>query len=352
MTAPPRVAGLQSGPDLDAELAFLRATLAADGGPVECVETHLSWVLLAGRRVLKLKKRIGHGVTDFSTLAARERNAREELRLNRRLAADVYQGLIAVDWDGERFALRAEGAGPPRGEVVDWLVAMRRLPEHRMLHRVIASGALKSRDVEALVEVLVRFYRTAAPATLDASEHVARLRAELAASRRVLELPAFALAAASGLCDGVEKAISLHEPELRARVRDGRIVDGHGDLRPEHVCLVEPPVIIDALEFDARLRQVDPFDELSFLGLECAVAGDAGLGPRIVERCARELGDDPPPALLSLYAASRALIRARLSAAHLLDGQVRTPAKWLPQTERYLGQAALATARLAAGSGG
>ena len=247
MTAPPRVAGLQSGPDLDAELAFLRATLAADGGPLECVETHLSWVFLTGRRVLKLKKRIGHGVTDFSTLAARERNAREELRLNRRLAADVYQGLIAVDWDGERFALRAEGAGPPHGAVVDWLVAMRRLPEHRMLHRVIASGALKSRDVEALVEVLVRFYRTAAPATLDEGDYVERLRGELAASRRILALPAFALAAASGLCDQVEQAISLHEPDLRSRVRDGRIVDGHGDLRPEHVCLVEPPVIIDAL---------------------------------------------------------------------------------------------------------
>ena len=84
----------------------------------------------------------------------------------------------------------------------------------------------------------------------------------------------------------------MHEGMLRARVRGRRIVEGHGDLRPEHVCLIEPPVVIDGLEFDLRLREVDPFDELSFLGLECVIAGDAAIGPQLIARCADAL-DDP-----------------------------------------------------------
>ena len=85
-----------------------------------------------------------------------------------------------------------------------------------------------------------------------------------------------------------------------------------------------------------RLREVDPFDELSFLGLECAIAGDAVIGPQLIARCADGLDDPPPAALLQLHTAHRALLRARLSVAHLLEADVRTPQKWLPQAGRYL----------------
>ena len=88
-----------------------------------------------------------------------------------------------------------------------------------------------------------------------------------------------------------------------------------------------------------RLREVDPFDELSFLGLECAIAGDAVIGPQLIARCADALDDPPPAALLRLHTAHRALLRARLSVAHLLEAEVRTPQKWLPQAGCYLKQA-------------
>ena len=133
----------------------------------------------------------------------------------------------------------------------------------------------------------------------------------------------------------MDRAVASHEDMLRARVRGRRIVEGHGDLRPEHVCLIEPPVIIDALEFEVRLREVNPFDELSFLGLECAIAGDAAIGPQLNARCADALDHHPPAALLRLHTAHRALLRSRLSVAHLLEADARTPQKWLPQAGRY-----------------
>jgi aminoglycoside phosphotransferase family enzyme len=107
-------------------------------------------------------------------------------------------------------------------------------------------------------------------------------------------------------------------------------------------------VVIDCLEFNARLRQVDPLDELSFLALECDLAGAPWIGPRLLERCTAALRDPAPAELLTLYRAYRALLRARLAMAHLLDPQPRTPQRWVPLAQRYV---ALALQALAADDG-
>ena len=325
-------------PGIEAKLRYLQSTLApvGIGEPVSRIETHMSWVLLGGERVLKLKKPVRYPFLDFTTVQGRERNARAELRLNRRLAPRVYLGLLALQWDDGVFSLVAAEKLPAPGRTVDWLVSMQRLPAARMLDRVIACGELRQRDIDALFEVLVPFYRHAPRPALGEDEYLQRLRDELTASRSVLAMPRFVLPQVHALLDRMDQAVARHEGMLRTRVRGRRVVEGHGDLRPEHVCLVEPPVIIDALEFDVRLREVDPFDELSFLGLECTIAGDAAIGPQLIARCADALDDHPPAALLRLYTAHRALLRARLSAAHLLEAEVRTPQKWLPQAGRYL----------------
>ena len=329
---------VDDAPGVEAKLRYLQSTLAPGGigEPVRRIETHMSWLLLGGERVLKLKKPVRFPFLDFTTVQARERNAHAELRVNRRLAPRVYLGLLALQWDDGVFSLVAEEQLPAPGRTVDWLVSMQRLPAERMLDRVIARGELRQRDIDALLEVLVPFYRHAPRPALGEDQYIQRLRDELAASRTVLASPRFELPQIHGLLERMDRAMARHEDMLRARVRGRQIVEGHGDMRPEHVCLIEPPVVIDALEFDVRLREVDPFDELSFLGLECAMAGDAAIGPQLLARCADALDDPPPAALLRLHTAHRALLRARLSVAHLLEAEVRTPQKWLPQTRRYL----------------
>jgi aminoglycoside phosphotransferase family enzyme len=163
----------------------------------------------------------------------------------------------------------------------------------------------------------------------------------------VLLHPAFALTGAKPALDALDAALSQHAPLLRDRAAGGHVVEGHGDLRPEHVCLLQPPVVIDALEFNPSLRQVDPCDELGFLGLECEMAGAAWIGPRLMAACAAALGDAPPAALPQLYTAYRAQLRARLALAHLLEPQPRTPYKWAPLAQRYLQRSMLALEQVA-----
>jgi aminoglycoside phosphotransferase family enzyme len=224
---------------------------------------------------------------------------------------------------------------------------MRRLPHEHMLAQGIAENRVDPGDIDALVAVLASFYRAATRVTVAAAEYVARFQRELAADREVLLRPQFALLGAAGALDRFETALQQHAALLADRAVRGCIVDGHGDLRPEHVCLLTPPVVIDCLEFNAPLRQVDPFDELAFLALECEVLGASWIGPRLLEGGTQALGEAPPAALLPLYTCHRALLRARLAMAHLLDPQPRMPQRWQPLAQRYIERAVAALDALA-----
>jgi aminoglycoside phosphotransferase family enzyme len=326
----------------DALLAFLRTPAAhAEGGRVpacvEAIETHMAWVFVAGQHAMKLKKPVRYPSLDYSTAVAREAACREEVRLNRRLAPDVYEGVTAVQWHNGRFVLVADPIpGSATEPAVDWLVRMRRLPRERMLDRAIVERRAGSADIDALIDLLVAFYRDARRVDLEPGEYLERLRREQAVSREVLLRPQFQLDGAAAVLDRLDDALLRSRELLQERAARRRIVDGHGDLRPEHICLLNPPVIIDALEFNPLLRHVDPFDELAFLGLECDRLGAGWIGPRLVERCAAALGDPPPPTLQPLYTAWRALLRARLAMAHLLDTQPRTPLRWAPLAQQYV----------------
>ncbi|MDT3680254.1 MAG: hypothetical protein ROZ64_15625 [Burkholderiaceae bacterium] len=335
-------------PSTDDKLRFLRSRAAHGCEPeeTEWLETHMSWVLLAGERALKMKKPVRFPFLDFSTVELRERHCREELRLNRRLAPDVYRRLVAMQWADGALHLVAEERLPAPGVTVDWLVEMQRLPRDEMLDWRIAERRVDPDDIDRLAQTLAAFYRDAPRTRLDASAWFERLRSEHAATERVLLLPGFASLGAGPVLDRLSKALDEHAAALHERVRGGHVVEGHGDLRPEHICLLDFPVVIDCLEFDAGLRQVDPFDELSFLGLECAMAGAEWIGPRIIASVGARLGECAPPALVCLYTANRAALRARLAAAHLLDDESRTPQRWLPLGQRYLQRAAEALDKL------
>lgn len=325
------------------KVKFLSAPDAYADAPasVGVLETHMSYVFLAGDRVYKLKKPVRYPFLDFSTIEARERNCREEVRLNRRLAADVYFGVVPLTY-GAAHGLALGGDG----EAVDWLVAMRRLPREAMLDRLIAEDRLTAAHVDALCDRLADFYRHAERSSIGAEDYARRFFREQELNRDILTRRNFALdhGRTPILLDLLDARLAASRAQLQERVHEGRVVDGHGDLRPEHICLREPIVIFDCLEFNAELRQVDPFDELAYLGVECALKGAKTIGAKLVDDVAQRLSIEPPRRLVALYAAWRAALRARQSVAHLLDATPREPAKWEPLATRYLdlAQAALA----------
>lgn len=341
-----------TGPDdpqpvsLREKVAFLarREAYPEFAGEVAVLETHMSWVFLTEKRAYKLKKPLRYPRRDGRFLWGREFLCREEVRLNRRLAPDLYLGVSALSVTAEG-QLALQGGG----RTVDWLVVMRRLPAERMLDNAIEAGWVDGERIDRLGALLAGFYSSLAEEAVAPEEYVGRFAVEHAKNRKVLCDPRFALPAErlSWVFGVLDRWLEENAPVLEERARVGRIVEGHGDLRPEHVCLCDTPVVIDCLEFNRALRQVDPFDDLAFLGMECDRLGAPWIGRRLMCQCGEALGDRPGAALLAFYTAYRACLRARLAVSHLLEPDPRSPERWVPLANDYLAMAERAAANLA-----
>ena len=332
---PPSEQAANPGPPLQAKLAFLGRPESHAPRPaaVEVIETHMSWVFLTESLVYKLKKPVRYDFLDFGTLEARHRDCREEVRLNRRLAPDVYLGVVPLTEDDDgRLALDGEGT------VVEWLVKMRRLPAHCMLDRRIRAGTVDEEDVRRFTLRLARFYREAPPVEMAPDAYLERLRRDVLFNHRQLLDHDYRLDTAQlDRITSAQLGIVVDSPELfTRRVEARRIVEGHGDLRPEHVCLEDGPLFIDCLEFKREFRIVDPVDELADLAMECEIAGAAFIGPLMFETYARETGDDPPQRLIHFHTACRATLRARLAIWHLKDHEADQHSRWVRRTRAYL----------------
>jgi aminoglycoside phosphotransferase family enzyme len=304
---------------------------------VDTVETHMSWVFLTDRYVYKLKKPVRYNFLDFGIIDARHRNCEEEVRLNRRLAPDVYLGTIplAVVADG---ILQLGGTGA----VVDWLVKMRRLPADRMLDQCIRHGRVPENGIAALGTVLARFYATRTAIEVTADEYRQRFEDEIRSNLRALATPGtgVSVATVTAVCSAQLRLLA-EQPELfRARVEAGRIIEGHGDLRPEHVCFEATPVIIDCLEFRRELRILDALDDLALLSMECRRLGTDAIGSQVLDIYARVTGDRAPQRLLAFYHSFRATVRARLAVWHVQEPGAAGPEEWSRRARHYLALAA------------
>lgn len=336
-----------TAPTLADKVRVLRdpATYPEAPRAVEARETHMSWVFLTERHAYKLKKPVRYDFLDFSTLARRRADCEEEVRLNRRLAPDVYLGTVALTADA-RGTLRLGGDG----EVVEWLVHMRRLPAEHMLDARIRAGRLDEAELRRVALRLADFYRNCAPVAFGAGDYRTRFADAIEFNRRELSRPGHQLpgemiaAAHAALAGCLERDAALFE----ARVSAGRIVEGHGDLRPEHVCLAPDPVVIDCLEFNRALRIVDPAEELAFLAMECAYLGASEAGEQLARTCLAAMGDAPPARLVTFYKLFRATMRARLAIWHVHELEPKDWPKWRQSAQAYLALAATYARDLAA----
>jgi aminoglycoside phosphotransferase family enzyme len=320
---------------LASKVAFLRqpSSYPERAYRVEAIETHMSWVFLTQDSAWKLKKPVRQDMLDFQTLDARRFYCEEEVRLNRRLAPDVYLGTMALVLDAAGH-LQLGG----QGTVADWLVRMRRLPVDRMLDHAIEHATVTAADFARIAARLAAFYRDAATADLGAAAYRARFMRRIESCSAELAAPRFGLPA-----ELVEAIVASQRNFLRAkaglfdeRVASGKIVEGHGDLRPEHVCLSTPLAIIDCLEFSRELRLLDSADEIGFLALECDRLGAASAGSDFMEQYSRLSGDWPDAGLRDFYQSCRATVRATLAIRHVDEEQFRYSPQWPRRARQYL----------------
>ena len=300
---------------------------------VEAIETHMSWVFLTERFAYKLKKPVRYDFLDFRTVEARHRSCREEVRLNRRLAPAVYLDIVALTRD-QQGVLQLGGSGV----VIDWLVKMRRLPRDRMLDQAIARGDVNPADLRSVALLLAAFYHKAEPVKMSGRAYRARLRHDIEENLRHLSEKRYRLSVdlVDAVCQSQARFLESRAEVFERRAEDHRIIEAHGDLRPEHICLGPEPQIIDCLEFKREFRILDPVDELSFLALECERLGAPHIGPTVFAVYSGETGDVPPEVLVAFYRSFRACLRAKISAWHLREPDVAQPEKWIALAETYL----------------
>jgi uncharacterized protein len=331
----PTLSGDEARIGQDLKLAFLRRPESYPDRPghVDVIETHMSWVFLTKWHAYKLKKPVRYHFLDFRTLEARRLDTAEEVRLNRRLAPEVYLDTVPLTLD-QQGVLHFGG----NCDVVDWLVQMRRLPAERMLDHLIRENKLLPEDIRRVADVLAVFYRDCAVVTMTGAQYRERLAHGVNLNYRELRDSFY------GLAQGLVKSVHMmqlglieRDPDLfDARAAAGRIVEGHGDLRPEHVCLMEKPVIFDCLEFNRDFRLVDPADELASLAMDCERLGAYFAGKDIFNVYEAESGDRAPERLLGFYHAYRACLRARLAILHTRELPMSQWSKWQKLSIEYL----------------
>ena len=304
----------QSGPAVDP--ADVRRAVARhvfgddDADRVELRETHISWLFLAGELVFKLKKPVRFDFVDYGSAERRRHMCHEEVRLNRRLAATLYVGVDALvaGEDGVRIVKDRPGAR-------DYMVEMRRYDERMTLAADAESGRIDHRQLSALAARLVQFHTQCEPS---------RSRRGVARTRREVRQNASELYDALDSLQGSRRGraierfllefVAANHSTLDARARDGRVLEGHGDLRAEHVVLRPRLEVIDCVEFDPELRTVDVADDLGFLVMDLCARGAQPAAEQLIARYREAGGDCGADQLVWFYAAHRALVRAKVAA--------------------------------------
>ncbi len=324
---------------VDPELAAWLARPDAYPHPcrsVEFVSTHISLVALAGDFVYKLRRPVRFSYVDFSTLERRRADCLREVELNRPLAPGVHLGVLAITRAPDGFTWN--GTGPP----VDYAVQMQRLPADRTLAALLDCDQVSFAHVECLCDTLIDFYRTAdrSPQITEAAMPAALERLIDDNLADVDDLPAALIPRddAARINAALRQFLHDHAASFTSRASAGAAVDGHGDLRAEHIYMLDRPVIIDRLEFNDRLRYVDIASDIAFLINDLLAARQYELAVAALARLETVEPTHGFRTVLGFYRVLRGWVRAKVAATAAAAGDLSEPerAAWQTRAQREL----------------
>lgn len=297
-------------------------------GEVEVLQTHISVVFLAGPHAYKIKKPVNLGFLDFSSLERRRYFCEQEVRLNRRLAADVYLGVVPVVQSGER--VRLEG----QGEIVEWAVKMERLPAEGTLEHRLESGQLDNTTIQMLAGKVAAFHQSAEAAPAIAAFGKFDVVAANARDNFTQSVGQVGVTLSRAVFDRLreltEQKLSNLRDTMEGRARRNVPRDTHGDLHLEHVYFFPKRgsnslVIIDCIEFNDRFRFADPVADMAFLAMDLKFHGRRDLADIFQAVYFQATADDEGRALLPFYTAYRAAVRGKVEGLKSAEKEVPEP---------------------------
>jgi aminoglycoside phosphotransferase family enzyme len=309
-------------PELPELVRALLAPQAYPGPPrrIELVQTQISWVFLADDLVYKVKKPVDFGFLDYSTLDKRLALCVKEVQLNQRLCPEAYLAVVPVTLDEGRIVM--DGIG----DILEYAVQMRRLPQDRMMDALLAKDAVTPDMVRTVAEKLADFHAQAA--TGGAIDEMGSLEVITKTIDGVFVRDDLHI---GDLIDAGEyrRALDYEHGFIRdnaelfeKRVSDGRIRDCHGDLHAQHICFCDDLCIYDCIEFSDSLRYIDVAADVAFLAMDLDRFGRRDLSQTFIETYADRSGDRDLPAVLNFYKCYRAFVRYMVNCQQYDDPQI------------------------------
>ncbi|MFN8614192.1 MAG: AAA family ATPase [Vulcanimicrobiota bacterium] len=286
-------------------------------GPINLLETHISWVALTGDWAYKLKKPVNFGFLDYSSLERRRNFCHEEIRLNARLAPQIYLEVVPLNLS--ETGLRLQGAG----QTVEYAVKMRQFPQAGLYDRQLAAGRLGPRQMDQLGRLVGRFHAQAARATPESEFGLPQqVQAPcLDNFATLLKLEPSHRPALEALQRWTERQFDRLSPIFSERKKAGFIRELHGDLHLGNITEIDgQPVPFDGIEFDPELRWVDAMNDLAFLISDLEHRGRADLGRVVLDAYLEETGDYAGLVLWDYYVIYRWMVRAKVVALRKAQG--------------------------------
>ena len=308
-------------PAQPARPAWLTALLqgpSALAPDASCLETHISWVLLAGPLAFKFKKPLNLGFLDFSTLAQRKAACVEELRINQRTAPDLYQAMVALLRPAEAPRLLPLAQVQPGDAVLEYGVQMQRFGAGQLLAEQLAAGTLQAQHLGMLAGRVAALHASAAlapPGSDWGSAALVRQQAQDSfTALQALPLPDADRRTLQALADWTQQEGARLQPLMAARHAAGQVRECHGDLHLGNlVLLADGPQLFDAIEFSEALRFIDPIADVAFLCMDLEAQGRADLGWHFLNAWLEHTGDHAGLALLPWCLVYRTLVRAMIA---------------------------------------
>lgn len=286
-------------------------------GRISLIQTHISYVFLSDEFVYKIKKPVNFGFLDYSTLIKRRFYCHREVELNSLLCDETYLGVVTIRKVGRRFEVDGE-----RGEIVEYAVKMRRLPEERMLNRLIERGKATPRMMEQVAETLVPFHESTSqtsPAFARYGDWAIRYNHRENVAQWTPYVGRVLTEEQHAICTAYAEAFWARKADvLRRRVKQLRIRRTHADLRSDAICMENGVCIMDAVEFNKRISVLDIARDVGFLQMDLEYRGRPDLAKAFIRRY-QKLAHDPDLAeVLPFYAYYSACVRGKVE-AFLLD---------------------------------
>jgi hypothetical protein len=283
---------------------------------VEFIETHISYVFIAGDFVYKVKKPVKFDFLDFTTPGKRRFYCEEELRLNKRLASDTYLDVIAISLDARGNITLNKGV-----EVVDYAVRMKKLPADRMLKTLLFQGLADEKDMDNLAKVIAAFHQEAQTGGhIDEMGNIGNIRHNIEENFAEtlnyinVTIPEYQY---KFINNYMGEFLAENKTLFEKRITDHKIRECHGDLHLDHICIANEIIIFDCIEFNERFRCGDIVEDVAFLTMDIDFNGYSRYADAFIKSYIRYSGDTDLPVLLNFYRCYYAYVRGKVTSFRL-----------------------------------